>query len=278
MTTPKLRRMAVAGSWYPADRALLAREVNRYLDVAESQVPVAGDLRAIIAPHAGLKYSGPIAGHAYATLAGRSFDVAVLVGPSHFVAFDGVAIYEDGAFETPEGPIPIDERCAAAIALASDTVHEHPTAHVREHCLEMQMPFLAQVLPGTPIVPLVIGHQRRKTIYDLADAIVAGVDGRSAVLIASSDLSHYQNAGVAARLDAKVLKHVERFDADGLMDSLEAYPEHACGGGAMVAVMLAARALGAREGRVLKYGDSGDVSGDKDAVVGYVAAAFGSFT
>ena len=276
--------MAVAGSWYPADAKALAKEIDRYLDAAGPPLPpldplntVAGAPLAIIAPHAGLLYSGPIAAHAYRLLAGRDVDVAVLVGPSHFVGFEGVALWEHGAFDTPFGAMPIDETCAASIALASAGVRDHPTAHAREHSLEMQLPFLKRVLPNASIVALVMGYQRRDTVYALARALVTGLQGRRAVMVASSDLSHYQNAATAATLDAKVVRHVEQFDPDGLMSTLERCPDHACGGGPMVSVMLAAKALGACDARVLKYGDSGDVSGDKDAVVGYMAAALGTF-
>lgn len=270
-----LRRAAVAGSWYPSDPGTLARDVDRYLDAAAE--PPHGEPIAIIAPHAGLMYSGPIAGHAYNVLRGRDIEVAVLVGPSHYVGFEGVAIYERGAFDTPFGPVPIAEHCASAIAMASRFVAPHPTAHVREHSLEMQLPFLKRVLPDTTIVPLVMGHQRRETANALGDAIATAVKGRRAILIASTDLSHYQNAATAAKLDSRVIGQVQRFDADGLMSLLETFPEHACGGGPTVSVMRAAKLLGARDARVLKYGDSGDVSGDKDAVVGYLAAAFGTF-
>jgi AmmeMemoRadiSam system protein B len=122
-----------------------------------------------------------------------------------------------------------------------------------------------------------MGHQRRETAYALGEALAGALDGQRAVLIASTDLSHYQRAETAAKLDHKVMQEVERFDPDGLMKALEVFPNHACGGGPTVSVMLAAKALGARDARVLKYGDSGDVSGDKDAVVGYLAAAFGNF-
>ena len=201
----------------------------------------------------------------------------MLVGPSHYVGFDGVAIYERGAFETPFGPVAIADHCAAAVALGSTQIQPHPTAHVREHSLEMQLPFLKRVLPDAQIVPLVMGHQRRDTAYALGDAIAAAVKGRKAVLVASTDLSHYQTAATAAQLDRKVIQHVLAFDPAGLMSLLETFPEHACGGGPTVAVMRAAQLLGATDVRVLKYGDSGDVSGDKQAVVGYLAAAFGRF-
>jgi AmmeMemoRadiSam system protein B len=269
-----VRRAAVAGSWYPADPHVLAREVDRYLAAAD---PPAGTPLAIIAPHAGLMYSGPIAAYAYRLLHGHDIDVAVLVGPSHYVGFEGAAIYERGAFDTPFGPVPIAEQCAKAVAMASRAIGPHPTAHVREHSLEMQLPFLKRVLPDVEIVPIVMGYQRRETAYAVGDAIAGAVKGRKAVLVASTDLSHYQNAPTAARLDRNVIQHVERFDPDGLMSLLETEPAHACGGGPTVSVMRAAHALGAVDARVLKYGDSSDVSGDKDAVVGYLAAAFGTF-
>ena len=276
MSLPSIRRTAVAGSWYPSAPDALAREVDRYL-AAAGEMPT-GDAVAVIAPHAGLMYSGPIAAHAYRLVAGRPFDVAVLVGPSHFVGFEGVAIYDKGVFDTPLGQIPIAEPCASAIALASAVIQEHPVAHVREHSLEMQLPFLKRVLPQTPIVPLVMGYQTRDTVYALAAALATALAGRRVLLVASTDLSHYRDAKTAARLDGKVIERVRAFDPEGLLAALEAFPEHACGGGPMVSVMLAARALGAREARVLKYGDSGDVSGDKDAVVGYLAAALGRFS
>lgn len=270
-----IRRAAVAGTWYPADPDALAREVDRYLDAVNAAID--GELSAIIAPHAGLVYSGPIAAHSYAQLRARPIDVAVLVGPSHYVGFDGVAIVERGAFDTPFGPIPIDEDCASALAGASSMVTAHPSAHTREHSLEMQLPFLKRVLPDVDIVPLVMGYQRRDTAFELGEAIARAVEGRRAVLIASTDLSHYQNARTAAALDGVFTQYVARFDPGGLMSLLEARPDHACGGGPTVSVMHAARLRGATGARLLKYGDSGDVSGDKQAVVGYLAAAFGNF-
>jgi AmmeMemoRadiSam system protein B len=236
-----------------------------------------GELIALVAPHAGLMYSGPVAAHAYRLLRGRSFAVAVLVGPSHFIGFHGVAIHRSGAFATPLGLAPIDEECAAALASAAPIVREHPAAHAREHSLEMQLPFLQHVAPGIEIVPLVMGFQTRATANALGDALAAVLQGRNALLVASTDLSHYNDAATAARLDAVVIDCVNRFDADALQAALDRRPEHACGGGPTVAVMRAARALGAREAVVLQYADSGDVSGDKSAVVGYLAAALGNF-
>ena len=229
--------------------------------------------KAIVAPHAGLKYSGPVAAFAYKAVSHHSYSAAVLVGPSHFVGFNGVSIWPRGAWETPFGRVPVAEDLAARIVETSSEIAEHRDAHGREHSLEMQLPFIAHLLPGVPIVPMVMGYQSRETAFGLGDAVARAVMGSSVLLVASSDLSHYQDARTAAKMDGVVLQHVEQLDADGLMQALEEEPHHACGGGPMVAVMHAARQLGAANARVLKYGDSGDVSGDKSAVVGYMAAA-----
>ena len=274
--TGNVRKAAVAGSWYPGTAPALAAAVDRHLVKADHDV--VGDLVALVAPHAGLMYSGPVAAHAYRLLRDRQFDVAVLVGPSHFVGFDGVSIYPAGGFDTPFGVAPIDEECARAILSSAPIVREHPAAHAREHSLEMQLPFLARLAPGLPIVPLVMGHQTAETASALGEGLVRALSGRHALLVASTDLSHYYPAGTAAQLDRVVIDCVSRFDADGLQAALDARPEHACGGGPTVAVMRAARLAGARDALVLDYADSGDVSGDKSAVVGYLAAAFGTFS
>ncbi|HEX3644389.1 MAG TPA: AmmeMemoRadiSam system protein B, partial [Vicinamibacterales bacterium] len=236
-----------------------------------------GDLVALIAPHAGLIYSGPVAAHAYRLLRQRRFEVAVLVGPSHVAGFEGVSLYPSGGFDTPLGLAAVDAECASAIAAASEVVHVRPAAHAREHSLEMQLPFLLHLAPATPIVPLLMGEQTAATAAALGDALTVALRGRRALLIASTDLSHYHAAAAASALDRVVIDCVARFDADGLQAALDATPEHACGGGPTVAVMRAARASGAREAVILDYADSGDVSGDKSSVVGYLAAAFGTF-
>ena len=275
-----IRPAAVAGTWYPKTAGALAREVDGYLSAADAGP--AGEVRAILAPHAGLMFSGPVGAHAYKAVTAGDFDVAVLVGPSHFVPFDGVALWPQGGFDSPFGAVGIDEPGARAL-LASAVVHDLPAAHKREHSLEMQLPFLRRVRPDLPIVPMLIGYQRRETIEALGAALADAFAGRRPLFVASSDLSHYFDAATAATLDGRVQACVESFDPEGLLALFEKYPEGergryvACGGGAAIAVMLAARALGARHGRVLKYGHSGEVSGDNDGVVGYLAAAFGTF-
>jgi len=172
---------------------------------------------------------------------------------------------------------PIDADCAQSLRESSPIIREHPAAHAREHSLEMQLPFIQRLAPALPIVPLVMGYQTAETAFSLGDALAAALNGRRALLVASTDLSHYHDAATAKKLDTVVIDCVSQLDADRLQHALDAQPDHACGGGPTVAVMRAARQLGARDAVVLDYADSGDVSGDKSSVVGYLAAAIGRF-
>jgi AmmeMemoRadiSam system protein B len=279
-TTMTIRPAAVAGTWYPASAGALAHEVDQYVERA-SDGP-SGAIRAIVAPHAGIMFSGPVGACAYKAAAKHQYDVAVLVGPSHFVAFEGVALYPDGAFASPFGPIAIDTAAAAAIG-AADVVRALPSVHAREHSLEMQLPFLGRLLPGLPIVPLLMGQQDRSTIERLAQALADGLASRRALLVASTDLSHYFDAATAATLDGAVCDCIAAFSPERLLDVFERCPEGergrrvGCGIGPAISVMMAARALGAKQARVLRYAHSGEVSRDFDGVVGYLAAALGTF-
>ena len=197
------RPAAVAGTWYPGTAGALARDVDGYL-----QMTLAVDRRAdharCIAPHAGLMFSGPVGAHAYSAAGSQPFDVVVLAGPSHFVAFDGVSIYPEGAFATPLGEAVIDEELARALMTSRRSSAPLPAAHQREHSLEMQLPFVRRLFPDATIVPLLMGYQTRDTIVGLADALSAACRGRRALLVASTDLSHYFDAATAAKLDRRV--------------------------------------------------------------------------
>jgi MEMO1 family protein len=275
-----VRPAAVAGAWYPGTRDALAREVDGYLDAA-AEGP-RGRITAIIAPHAGIMFSGPVAAFSYKAAAREAFDVVVLAGPSHFVPFDGIALYPGGAFASPLGLAPVNAEIALRLA-AFPGIEPMPAAHAREHSLEMQLPFVRRLLPDASIVPLLMGFQSREAIEQLATALAASLAGTRSLIVASTDLSHYFDARTAAALDARVHDRVAAFDPEGLIALAGEYPEHergryvGCGIGPAISVMLAARALGARDARVLKYAHSGEVSGDYDGVVGYMAAAIGTF-
>lgn len=276
----RIRKAAVAGTWYPGSAGALARDVDEYVQAA--QVQLRGDIQGVIVPHAGLMFSGRIGAWAYKAAASGSYDVLFLVGPSHYLGFEGFAVWPGGAFDSPLGPADVDE-AAAGVLLASEFGRDLPEAHAREHSLEMQLPFVRRLLADIPIVPIVIGYQTREVIESLARAVADAARPRRPLLVASTDLSHFLDAQTAASFDGRVQKYVDSFDPEGLLDWFEQHPEGergryvACGGGAAIAVMLASRTLGARHGRVLQYGHSGEVSGDHEGVVGYMAAVLGAF-
>jgi AmmeMemoRadiSam system protein B len=273
--TSVLRRAAVAGSWYPGTAPAINAEVDSYLDASRA-APPPGRLVALVSPHAGLRYSGPVAAYGYGLLRGVAPGLtAVMVGPSHRAAFEGVALHARGAWDTPLGRAAIDEEIAQALLEDAGVVFDDPGLHRDEHSLEMQMPFLQRLVPGLRIVPMLMGSQSRREVEALGASLGKALAGRRALLVASSDLSHYQPAAVANQLDAAVVDAVGRLDDESLLRRLETRENVACGGGPVVAVMKAARALGADRASVLKYGDSGDVGErDKSHVVGYLSAAF----
>jgi AmmeMemoRadiSam system protein B len=272
--TSVVRKAAVAGTWYPGSAVEIQAEVESYLALA-AVPPVPGRLIGLVSPHAGLRYSGAVAAHGYALLRGCEDLTAVLVGPSHRVLFEGLAVFARGAFETPMGRVPIDEELADRLLASHRFMVDSREPHRGEHSLEMQLPFLQHVVPGLRIVPVLVGHQGRPEVEALAEGLAEAVAEREHVLlVASSDLSHYHPAAVANELDAAVVDDVRRFDAESLMARLTREPGHACGGGPMVAVMMAAAALGAHRASILSYGDSGDAGEhDKSRVVGYLSAA-----
>ena len=274
MPEPRIRKSSVAGFWYPGDPLVLMREVSEHLRAA-GEVKAPGRLVALISPHAGLRYSGPVAAYGFSLLRGRPSATVVLVGPSHRGVFNGIAACAYGAFETPLGRVKVAEDLAHALMAADSRVFDDAAPHRDEHSLEMQLPFLQHFIPDLRIVPLLMGSQSKDEVSALTGALSRVLPGKEDVLLlASSDLSHYHPAPVANRMDAVVVGDVERYDPEALLTRMERSSEHACGGGPIVAVMKAARALGADRATVLRYADSGDAGEhDKSRVVGYLSAA-----
>jgi len=277
----KARTSQIAGTWYPSDpdelRALVERAAADAPRPAIDVDDIPGrlsELAALVVPHAGLIYSGRIAAAAYRLLEGARFDAVLLLGPCHRGGV-GLAVYPDGAIETPLGTVRIDEELASALVEADPGIHAARAPHEQEHSLEVQFPFLQRFLPNVPVVPVLMGYQTPATIAAAVRALQQVLAGspRTVCMIASSDLSHYESRAEASRLDGMLVRCLEQFDVRGLERLLETNPHHACGGGPMVAVLTAAEALGASVASVLAYGDSGDVTGDTDGVVGYVSAA-----
>lgn len=274
----RVRPPAVAGMFYPADPQELAAMVDGFLS-AWSATP--GRPLALVVPHAGYPYSGRTAAAAYAELRGQHYEAVILVGQNHFLAdFDGVDIYAQGSFATPLGEVPVHTELAQAILRAQPAFTDNPAFQAQEHALEVQLPFLQRVLPGTPIVPILIGRPTPQNLERLEEALVRTLRGRDVVLIASSDLSHYPAYQDAVRVDHAVLEAIVSLDAQRLQDTIarqmaQGVPNlytPCCSEGAVIVVLEVARQLGADRAQLLDYTNSGDVpGGDRDRVVGYGA-------
>lgn len=268
-----IRKSVIAGSWYPGKPSILKHDIEAYFESVPER-DIAGQIRGLVVPHAGYFYSGQVAAYAYKLIRGKKYDAVVIVGPSHRVAFSGVSVFSHGGYETPLGVVPVHDTLAADIKKNSEIVRDIPAAHLQEHSLEIQLPFLQVALGEFLFVPLVMGDQRPDTCYELAEAIYAGVKNKNVLLVGSSDLSHFHNSNQALQLDAVVKKYLQNGDADGLLRSLDNDICEACGGGPIAVTMMVAQKMGALKSQLLKYAHSGEISGDNNSVVGYAAAVF----
>ena len=257
------RPAAVAGTFYPGERERLAAMVDRLL--AEAPVPTGRAPQALVVPHAGYIYSGPIAATAYARLQGAASHLrrVVLLGPAHRVAFRGLALPEAEGMETPLGVVAVDTEAVAAVA-GLPQVGPFASAHAQEHSLEVQLPFLQKVLPGVPVLPLVVGAASAEQVAEVLEHL--WTDEGTLVLI-SSDLSHYRSYEEARVVDRETARRILALDAEHLD------PEQACGAIPMSGLLLAARRRGLRAEQ-LDVRNSGDTAGDRSRVVGYGAFAF----
>ena len=275
---------AVAGAFYAGSERALRRQIEwcftHELGPGEVPRPSEGPLErlvALVCPHAGYMYSGPVAAHAYARLAreGRP-DSVVILGPNHTGFGSSVATSVSGAWRTPLGDVEIDVRLAEAIMDRAEIVSADDEAHVYEHSIEVQLPFLQYLYgSGFKFVPICMMFQDLKTSTEVGQAIAGAVRelGLNALIIASTDLTHYEPHQVAVRKDAEVIRAIEVLDVGALYRAVEEIPVSMCGYGPTAAAMVAAKALGATKGELLKYATSGDITGDRGAVVGYVSMA-----
>jgi hypothetical protein len=273
----EVRQPAVAGSFYPQEPRQLAATVDGL--IAAAGVPAINEpIVALIAPHAGYAFSGPVAAHSYALLKGRKVHRVVLIGPSHFDGFPFSSVYEGDMYATPLGSVPVDKVFARKLADLSPLIKLSSRGHVpfqgqAEHSLEVQIPFLQRTLTDFELVPIVMGEQSYEASRALGVALAELIRGTDTLIVASSDLSHYHPYNEANTLDGKTLHAIEDWDYLTLSDNLQNRTWEACGGAPIVAAMMAAERLGANRAKIIKYANSGDVTGDRDRVVGYGAVA-----
>jgi AmmeMemoRadiSam system protein B len=260
-----LRHTAVAGRFYPRDRAALLEELEAYLSPAEASKPALG----CIAPHAGYVYSGPVAGAVYANI-----DVpprCVVLCPNHTGRGRPLAIMSSGGWQTPLGSVQIDSALANALKKEFPLLSEDSEAHSGEHAIEVQLPFLEKRHPHFTFVPIALGTRSFQTLEQLGEAL-AGVlkaQDEPVLIVASSDMNHYESDGVTRAKDHKAIERILELDPRGLYDVVTTEEVSMCGFGPAIAMLTATKRLGATSAALIKYATSGDVSGDREMVVGY---------
>ncbi|MDG6898461.1 MAG: AmmeMemoRadiSam system protein B [Nitrososphaerota archaeon] len=277
-----VRKPAVAGSFYPKGRNELQRMVrDSYTHpLGPGKEPPSAPTRAtvvsVVAPHAGYEYSGPVAAHSYLHVSSlRDPELVIVVAPNHYGVGSGVSAYSSGSWETPLGSLRVDE--AAAKELAEDTgiVDFDPVSHRLEHSLEVQLPFLQMIYgDSVPLLPVCISFQDQETTTALAAGVANVARERRTVLVASSDLTHYEPAAEAKRKDMALISEMLKMDIGAFYSTLERLQVTACGFGAISTVMQASKTLGLARADLLKYASSGDTTGDMAQVVGYGSVRF----
>lgn len=275
--TTAIRRPAVAGRFYAANAQRLRAEVESFItapatpgqEAAEALIPALG----CIAPHAGYAYSGAVAGALYRRL--QLPRRCVILCPNHTGQGEPLAIMSEGAWHTPLGDAPIDEEVAAALKAASPLLSEDPEAHQYEHALEVQLPFLQVLRPDFRFVPIAVGTSNFESLSELGQAVAAvlGELPEPALVIASSDMNHYENDVVTRAKDRRAIEQVLALDPRGLYETVRQGQISMCGFAPATIMLTAARQLGATQAELIRYATSGDVSGDRDMVVGYAGIA-----
>ncbi|HMU42938.1 MAG TPA: AmmeMemoRadiSam system protein B [Ignavibacteriaceae bacterium] len=266
----KIRPAAVAGYFYPDDPIKLTAQINSYLTQIVAKIS-ANKIFGIISPHAGYQYSGLTAAYAYNLLRDKSIDNVIIISPSHREYFPGCCIYAGDAYRTPLGIVEVNKEMSRVIVGGSKNIFFGENGHKLEHALEVQIPFLQTVLSDFSIIPIVIGDQSKIFVYELAERLAKAMDEKT-IIVASSDMSHFYSAIDADRLDSVVEEIINHFDYEGLQTALDEKQCEACGGGPIVSLMKTASMKGYKNSIVLHRSDSGDETGDKSEVVGYLSA------
>ncbi len=270
-----VRPSPIAGQWYPGDPKRLSASVDQYIQ--EAKLPeLDGEVVAIVAPHAGHLYSGPVAGYAFAALRGLNPDLVAVVSPMHYPYEELLLTTAHQAYATPLGIIPVDTAAVQTLNGMLEQALGYGLARVkrdREHSLEIELPFLQRVLEQDfQLLPVMVREHSHRATRLLGECLAKVLTGRNALLVASTDLSHFYPLKIANQLDAEMLRCIESFEPDSVINAEEEGRGFACGMGALAAVLWAAKELGANMVKILKHATSGDITGDTSQVVGYGAA------
>jgi len=269
MPTSTIRHPAVAGRFYPREPEILRKEVASYLSHAESAKQESIRALGCIAPHAGYMYSGPVAGAVFARL--QIPTRVVLLCPNHTGLGRPLAVMSDGEWETPLGNVRINTALAGSLKQRFPALQEDSAAHRAEHAAEVELPFLLLRQPQLTFVPIALGTGQFEPLQQLGEALADVIAARKedVLIVASSDMNHYESDAVTRVKDHRAIERILSLDPRGLYDVVTQQDISMCGFGPAVAMLMAATRLGAKSAELVKYATSGDVSGDRDMVVGY---------
>jgi AmmeMemoRadiSam system protein B len=265
-----LRPSPIAGTWYEGSPKRLAARVDEYLNAA--QLPeLNGNVIAVIAPHAGHVYSGGVAAYAFAAIRSLTPDLVVVLSPFHNFAPHPLITTKHQAYSTPLGNIEVDQSALAELQARLD-IPITLIANDKEHSLEIELPFLQRALKKEfKLLPIMVRAQESKIAKKLGHALAQTLKDKSALIVASTDLSHFYDQQTAKILDTEMLKRFESFDPESIFEAEQTGQGFACGHAAVASMLWAARELGADKAQILKYAASGDITGDHSSVVGYGA-------
>ncbi len=278
----KLRRAQVAGSFYPGTKTALTSEIQACFThrLGPGRLPTLAQvgerkLVGLVCPHAGYMYSGPVAARSYFELAsdGKPSTI-VIIGPNHTGEGSGVSMMSEGVWETPLGQVEVDKETANAISRESGIIDLDDRAHLYEHSIEVQLPFLQFVLQSKfEFVPICMMMQDQETSAEVGKAVGNALKGKDALVIASSDMTHYEPADAARRKDQLAIDAILALDDARLQETIESHRITMCGHGPVASMIAASKILDAKTARLLGYSTSGDITGDNSAVVGYLASS-----
>jgi len=271
----EVRPSPIAGTWYSGDPHQLRQQVDHFL--ASAQLPdIKGQVMAVIAPHAGHRYSGRTAGHAFASILGQDRDLVAVVSPMHAAYPANLLTSAHRAYGTPLGPVQIDQAALGQLdeILTRDGMQLTPVTNDKEHSLEIELPFLQRALRSEfKILPVMVRSQSPLVARRLGHALAQVMQGRDGLMVASTDLSHFYPEELAQRLDEEMLRRIRSFSPDDLFSAERNGLGFACGVAAVAAVLWASREMGANVVEILHHSTSGEETGDYASVVGYGAAA-----
>lgn len=268
-----MKNADLAGMWYPSNKTSLSSALDSYLNAARVE-PIEGGIKAIIVPHAGLEYSGPVAAYAYKAVQGKKYTIVIILGFCHRKSFDGISVYKEGYFQTPLGPLEVDSQLASEIISRNEKIIFNPEAFKEENSIELELPFIKKVLPDSKIVPIAFGSSDY-SYCEMISEVLADIMGKrnDILLIVSTDMSHYHPYDEARRIDSGSIELLKNFAGKEIYQRSIGGEQLFCGYMPVSSTLLACNKSGIDGITILKYANSGDITGDKRRVVGYVSAA-----